>query len=174
MKTLILTGITASLLALSSAANASPFNYVDYTIGTISYDYSGVEDGDYSSLSASFETSIVPIIDLQSWDFDGGDSLWLGAGAYAEIGAYSHLYGIVHYVSTDDDDEVSLTAGVRSTIADRLELSAELQTLLTDSDANNSYTLSLGYYFTENVSVAGEYIISDNYSILGVGARYSW
>ncbi|MCV2403205.1 hypothetical protein OFY17_09975 [Marinomonas sp. C2222] len=166
MKKVILSTLAASLISLSTASYAEgPFNYIDFTLGNISYDNSG--SGTYSALTTSFETEVVPLVNVKTQDFDGSDSLWLGAGAYTEVGTYSHLYGLLHYVNDDGDNDVSLTTGVRSTVSDRIDLGVEMLVILTDSDQANQYTISAGYYFTEKLSVSGKYITSDGYSILG-------
>lgn len=175
MKKIILSGVTATMLSLSTGAQASPFNYVDYAIGTINYDNNVDSDGDYSSLSLSFETPIVPIVQLEITDQNGYDEIALGAGIYSELGTYSHIYGIVHYVNDDsDDDDIRLTAGLRTTVTDHLEFTGEIRSDITDDDSDIDYKFSLGYYFTENFSVAGNYQILDHANILSASARFNF
>ncbi|MBD5771495.1 hypothetical protein [Marinomonas colpomeniae] len=172
MKKLIATGIAAAAMALSINATASPFNYVEYAIGNVEFDGGG--DGDYSALSASFETSVVPIVSLEMLDYNDFDVLKLGIGGYMEIGSSAHLFGLVHYNDYDNiDSDFSLTAGIRSTISDRLEVTASYTTY-TDVDSLDGIALSLGYYFTENFSVAGHYEMLENSDVMAVSARLSF
>lgn len=173
MKKIIATGIAAAA-ALSMNANASPMTFVDYTIGTINYDASS-EDGDYSAFTASIETPVVPLVSLEAIDFNGTDILKLGIGASFEIGSSSHIYGLVHYndYSDDNDSDFSIRVGLRSTITDRLEVRLS-HTQYTDLDSLDNTKFSLGYYFTQNFSVSGNYQTADSYNIMSATARLSF
>lgn len=177
MKKMLVSGAVAALFTLSMGAQAeSPFNYIDYAIGTIDYDHTS-SNGDYSSFSASFETPIAPFILVESTDYNGYDELVVGAGTFGDLGSSSHIYGIIHYVSTDgenNDDEIRLTAGIRSSLADRLEFGAKIRNDITDDNAENVYKLSLNYYLTRNLSFAGNYEIFDSVDILSASARFSF
>jgi hypothetical protein len=170
MKKIIVSSIAAATLALSMGAHASAFNYIDYAMGTVEYDGGG--DADYSNLSAVFETPIVPLISLESIDLGGADILKLGIGTSIELGGYTHLYGFVHYNDYDDngDNDFSLTAGIRSTLTDRLELRASYSTY-TDRDSLDGYKIGLGYYLTKNFSLSGNYEALEFADIVSFSAR---
>lgn len=173
MKKLIVSSIAAAAFAMSAGAQASAFNYIDYAMGTIDYD-SGASDGDYSNLSAVFETPIVPLISLESIDFGGADILKIGIGNYVELGSYTSLYGFVHYNDySHDDSDFSIRAGINSTLTDRLELRASYTTH-TDHDGFDGFKVGLGYYFTENFSISGNYDMLDTANITSFSARISF
>lgn len=173
MKKVIVSSIAVATMALSAGAQAAPFNYIDYAMGTVDYG-SGASDGDYSNLSAVFETPIVPLISLESVDYGGADILKLGIGNYIELGSYTTLFGFVHYNDYDEaDSDFSITAGVNSTLTDRLELRASYSTY-TDHDGFDGFKVGLGYYFTENFSISGNYESLDFADITSFSARISF
>lgn len=173
MKKMLVSGVAAAMFTLSVGAQATPFNYIDYTIGSIDFD-SGADGEDYSAFTAVLETPIVPLISLESIDFNNSDILKLGIGAYTDIGTSSHLYGTVHFNDYDtEDSDFSLTAGIRSTLTDRLELRASF-TDYTDQDGLDGYKLSLGYYFTQNISVSGNYEALEFSDIISATARLNF
>lgn len=174
MKKILVSGVAAAMFTLSMGAQATPFNYIDYTIGNIDYNNEGSDNGDYSAFTAVFETPIVPLVSLESLDLDNSDLLKLGIGAYTEIGSYTHLYGLVHFNDYDDEDsDFSLTAGLRSTLTDHLEFRASYSDY-TDQDSLDGYKLSLGYYFTPNISVSGNYETFEFFDVISATARLNF
>ena len=173
MKKLITASIAAATLTLSMGASASPFTYIDYAIGNVEYD--GGSDGDYSNLSISFETMFLPIFSLELVDFGGTDITKVGAGTAFAVGSASHIFGFVHYndYSGNTDSDFSLRAGFRTTIGDRLEGTIAF-TQYTDHDGLDSTKFSLGYYFTPNLSVAGNYEDLDSSNVISASARLSF
>lgn len=173
MKNIIATGIAATVISLSMNAHASPMTYVDYTMGTIDYD-AGSDDGDYSALTASIETPILPLISIESIDLNDFDILKLGLGASFDAGSATNIYGLVHYNDYEDDDsDISFRVGINSTISDRLEVRLS-HTMYSDQDALDNTKLSLGYYLTPNFSISGNYQLADNYNIMSATARLSF
>ncbi|ETX10398.1 hypothetical protein MUS1_15295 [Marinomonas ushuaiensis DSM 15871] len=173
MKKLITASIAAATLTLSMGASASPFTYIDYAIGNVEHDGGG--DGDYSNLSISFETIVLPILSLELVDFSGTDITKIGAGTALAVGGSSHIFGFVHYndYSGNTDSDFSLRAGFRTTIGDRLEGTIAF-TQYTDHDYYDSTKFSLGYYFTPNLSVAGNYEDLDSSNVISASARLSF
>lgn len=174
MKSIIATGIAAAVISLSMNAHASPMTYVDYTIGTVDYD-AGSDDGDYSALTASIETPILPIISIESIDLNDFDILKLGLGASFDAGSATNIYGLVHYNDYEGnvDSDISFRVGINSTISDRLEVRLS-HTLYSDQDGLDNTKLSLGYYLTQNFSLSGNYQMADNYNIMSATARLSF
>ncbi|UTV98258.1 hypothetical protein KDW99_13395 [Marinomonas rhizomae] len=173
MKNIIATGIAATAISLSMNASASPMTFVDYTIGTIDYD-SGAGDGDYSAFTVSIDTLIIPLISVEAIDFNDSDVLKVGLGAYADIGQASQIYGLVHYNDYDyDDSDFSFRVGFRSSLTDRLEARLS-HTMYSDQDYLDNTKFSLGYYFTQNFSLSGNYQSADNYNIMSATARLSF
>tara|TARA_R110001606_G_scaffold387817_1_gene552767 strand:- start:400 stop:921 length:522 start_codon:yes stop_codon:yes gene_type:complete len=173
MKSIITTGIAAALVSLSMNTHASPMTFVDYTVGTVDYD-SGADNGDYSAFTVSIDTLIIPLISIEAIDINDFDILKLGLGASAGIGRASQIYGLVHYNDYDDEDsDFSFRVGFNSSLADRLELRLS-HTMYSDQDGLDNSKLSLGYYFTKNFSLSGNYQTADNYDILSATARLSF
>lgn len=173
MKNIIATGIAAAAISLSMNASASPMTFIDYTMGTIDYD-SGADNGDYSAFTVSIDTLIIPLISVEAIDLNDSDILKFGLGASAGIGRASQIYGLVHYNDYDDEDsDFSFRVGFNSSLADRLELRLS-HTMYSDEDSLDNTKLSLGYYFTRNFSLSGNYQTADDYDILSATARLSF
>ncbi|WP_137170088.1 hypothetical protein [Marinomonas sp. FW-1] len=173
MKNIIATGVAAAAISLSMNANASPLTFIDYTMGNIDYD-SGADDGDYSAFTVSIDTLVIPLISIESIDFNDADILKFGIGASAGIGRASQIYGLVHYNDYDDEDsDFSFRVGLNSSLTDRVEARLSY-TMYSDQDYFDNTKLSLGYYFTQNFSLAGNYQIADDYNILSATARLSF
>ena len=174
MKTLIATGIAATFLSLSMNTHASSMTYVDYSIGTVDYDSSS-SSGDYSALTASIETPILPLISIESIDLDDFDILKLGVGASFDAGTATNIYGLVHFneYEGNTDSDISFRVGINSTISDRLEVRLS-HTMYSDQDGLDNTKLSLGYYLTPNFSLSGNYQVADNFNIMSATARLSF
>lgn len=185
MKKIITTTIATAITALSfnvqaEGIAASPFTYLEYSVGTIDYDYTEVDDGDYSALSGSLELPmlLVPILSAELIDYDNFDITKLGAGSYLQFGTGTFLYGLIHYndysADDDDDSDFSLRAGVSHRFIDNsLEMKLEYITY-TDKDSLDGVKLSAGYYFHPNFSVFGSYESKEYYDIMAVGAKVSF
>lgn len=173
MKNIIATGVAAAAISLSMNASASPMTFIDYTMGTIDYD-SGANDGDYSAFTVSIDTLIIPLISVESIDFNESDILKVGIGASAGIGRVSQIYGLVHYNDYDDEDsDFSFRVGLNSSLTERVEARLS-HTMYSDIDSLDNTKLSLAYYFTRNFSLSGNYQTADNYNILSATARLSF
>ncbi|TEW47118.1 hypothetical protein [Psychromonas algicola] len=183
MKKMIKTAIATAITALSFNAHAegiaaSPFTYLEYSVGTVDYDYTGADDGDYSALSGSLELPmlLIPILSAELIDFDDLDITKLGAGSYLQFGDATHLYGLVHYNDYDSDffdNDFSLTVGVRHAATENLYINAAI-TEYTDNDFFDGVKLSVGYHLHQNFSVSANYAALDSSDVLSIGARLSF
>ncbi|RBP85711.1 hypothetical protein EBI01_02195 [Marinomonas rhizomae] len=174
MKNIIATGVAATIISLSMNTHASSMTFVDYTLGTVDYD-AGSDDGDYSALTASIETPIIPIISVESIDLNDFDILKAGLGSSIDVGSASNIYGLIHYNDYEGstDSDFSFRVGINSTISDRLEVRLS-HTLYSDQDGLDNTKLSLGYYLTPHFSLSGNYQIADNFNIMSATARLSF
>ena len=159
MKKFIVSGIAAATLALSMGAQAADVSYLDYEGGTL--DYGNGFDGDYSALSLTVETPIVPLFSVQVIDYDGVDILKAGVGGYAEVGT-GYVYGLVHYNDYDViDSDFTLTAGVNAFLTESFEVRLSASEY-TDHDGLSNVKAGLAYYLTESVSLSANYTSYDN------------
>jgi len=183
MKKMIKTAIATAITALSFNAHAegiaaSPFTYLEYSMGNIEYDGAPSEyDGDYSALSGSIELPmlLIPILSAELIDFDDSNITKLGAGSYLQFGGATHLYGLIHYndYEADVDNDFSLTVSLRHAVTESLYVSGSWIEY-TDQDSLDGIKLSVGYYFHPNFSVSANYAALDSLDILSIGARVSF
>jgi hypothetical protein len=160
MKNIILSGLTATACALSAGAQAGPFDYIDYGFGKIDPDSSSSSD-DYSSLSGAFQTSAGPFIALETTEYGELDVLAIGAGVYAPVGGQSNVFGMLQYIKADygnnDETGFRISAGVRTTLTNRVELEGKIKHDDVYSQTDTSFAAALRYYVTPNFSVAANY-----------------
>ena len=165
MKRVLLATFAAATLALSAAAQADTFTYIDYGLGKIDPDNSDPVDDDYSSLSGAFELGNGPFIAAESTEYGALDITAIGAGIYTPVGRASSLYGMLQFVQADwgnnnDETGYRFTAGLRSSLADRLEFEGKFKYDDVFTDTDSSFAVALRYYVTRNFSIAANYDIA--------------
>lgn len=180
MNKLLLTGFTAVAFTLSTAAQAeSIFTFIDYGTGTVDVDSS---DDEYTSLSGAFETSGGPYVAFESTEYGSLDVMAVGAGVYSGVGSQSNIFGQLQYVEVDlgrsDETGFRLTAGIRTTISDRVELEGKFKYDDVFSDTDSSFAVAARYYVTKSFSVAANYdtaeIAGYNYDAMFASLRLSF
>ncbi|GGN30779.1 MULTISPECIES: hypothetical protein [Marinomonas] len=166
MKKLLLSSLAATAFTLSMTAHANTFTYLDYGFGSIDPDYTVAND-DFSSLSGAFEFGKGAFIAAESTEYGSIDLMAIGAGVYAPVGRASSLFGILQFVdvdwnnNNDDDTGYRLTAGLRSSLADRLEIEGKLKYDDVFSETDSSFALGLRFYITRNFSIAANYDVAE-------------
>ncbi|MCW4629805.1 MULTISPECIES: hypothetical protein [Marinomonas] len=166
MKKILLSSLAATAFTLSMTAQADTFTYIDYGFGSIDPDYTVAND-DFSSLSGAFEFGKGAFIAAESTEYGSIDLMAIGAGVYTPIGGASSLFGILQFVDIDwnnnSDDETGyrFTAGLRSSIADRLEVEGKLKYDDVFSETDSSFALGLRFYVTRNFSIAANYDVAE-------------
>ena len=165
MKKILLAGLAVTTLALSTGAQAATFTYIDYGFGKIDPDNSNPSDDGYSSLSGAFELSNGPFIAAESTEYGSLDVTAIGAGIYAPVGRASSLFGMLQLVKADwgnnnDETGYRFTAGLRSSLADRLEFEGKIKYDDVYRETDSSFALGLRYYMTKNFSIGANYDVA--------------
>jgi len=180
MTTIVKTLIANSIIAFSISAQAnsvSPFTYLDYAVGTIDYDKSIHNDGDYSALSGSLElpSLILPLLSLELIDYDNVDVTKVGTGSYLQFDQHSFLYGLVHYndYGGDLDSDLSLRVGFRHFFNQNIAGNIT-HTAYFDNDFLDETKLSVDYYLHPNFSLSANYALLENYNVASIGARINF
>ena len=177
MKRFIVSSIAAAAVTLSMGAHAFSFTYIDYAVGNLTFDGSSNEF-DYDSLSASLDLPLLPMVLVETTNFENLSEDSIGLGASIEI-ANSNIYGIIHYVdTTNDESEIRLTGGVRIAATNHLEVALKVRNDVThdddDSGIESTTEVSLAYHFNDYVSLAGNYEFFDNGDITSISGRFSF
>lgn len=183
MKKLNALGLSVVLGVMSAGAYADNFTYVDYGYGVIDPDNIS-SDGTYSSLSGAVELGSPYFIAVELTNYkDTGiydtNITAVGLGAYVPMGTFSTIYGIAQIVDSDetsDNYDMRLTAGIRSTISDRVELEGKIKFDDVEDNTDTSYVGTVRYYFTSQLSLAGNYESSDDYQrdMMYASVRYAF
>ncbi|NVK72424.1 hypothetical protein C0J08_07550 [Marinomonas sp. CT5] len=164
MKKILLAGLAATTIALSTGAQAATFTYLDYGFGKIDPDNSNPSNDDYSSLSGAFELGNGPFIAAESTEYGDLDVTAIGAGIYAPVGRASNLFGTLQLVKADygnnDETGYRFTAGLRSSLADRLEFEGKFKYDDVFRETDSSFALALRYYMTKNFSIGANYDVA--------------
>lgn len=180
MKKVLLTGLTATACFLSTNVLAeSLFTFIEYSKGTVDVDSS---DDEYTSLSGAFETSGGPYVAFESTEYGSLDVMAVGAGVYSSVGSQSNLFGQLQYVEVDlgstEETGFRLTAGLRTTISDRVELEGKVKYDDVFSETDSSFAVAARYYVTKNFSIAANYdtaeIADYNFDAMFVSLRLSF
>ncbi|KZN13645.1 hypothetical protein [Marinomonas sp. TW1] len=180
MKKILLSSLATAAVTLSTGTYAeSLFTYLDYGFGKV--DVSSSDDG-YTSLSGAFETSAGPYVAFESTEYGSLDVMAVGAGMYSGVGSQSNIFGQLQYVQVDigrnDETGFRITAGVRTTISDRVELEGKFKYDDVFSDTDSSFAVAARYYVTKNFSVAANYdtaeIAGYNYDAMFASLRLSF
>ncbi|MFT4575018.1 hypothetical protein [Marinomonas primoryensis] len=165
MKNILLASLAATACAFSFSVQASTFTYIDYGFGTIDPDNSTSSD-DFSSLSGAFELSNGVFIAAESTEYGNLDVTAIGAGVYTPVGRASSLFGALQFVQADwgnnnDETGYRFTAGLRSSLADRLEVEGKIKYDDIYTETDSSVALALRYYVTKNFSIGANYDIAE-------------
>lgn len=165
MKKVLLASLAAATCIFTMSAQADTFTYLDYGLGKIDPDNSDPVDDDYSSLSGAFELGNGPFIAAESTSYGALDITAMGAGIYTPVGRASNLYGMLQFVQADwgnnnDETGYRLTAGLRSSLADRLEFEGKFKYDDVFTDTDSSFAFALRFYMTKNLSIAANYDIA--------------
>jgi len=166
MKKILLSSLAATAFTLSMTAQADTFTYIDYGVGNIDPDKSNPIDDDYSSLSVAFEVKNGTFVAAESTEYGSLDVIAIGAGIYTPIGRTSSLFGMLQFVEADwgnnnDETGYRFTAGLRSPIANRLEVEGKIKYDDVFTQTDSSFAFALRYYVAENFSVAANYDIAE-------------
>lgn len=181
----------ATLVSLSSftaeAAGTNIFSYVDLGYGVTSPENGS--NGDYTSLSGSFQFNASNFVTLESTRFKNAghydiDVRGVGVGAFAPIGQYTNIFGSAKLIQTDynnssgDDSGYRLTAGLRSTITPRLELEGKMKYEDVYKKTSTKFAAALRFYVNPNFSLAANYDQTDingtNFSSVFGAARITF
>jgi hypothetical protein len=166
MKKVLLASLAATACALSMGVQASTFTYIDYGLGTIDPDNSTSSD-DFSSLSGAFELPNGVFIAAEATEYGNLDVTAVGAGVYTPVGRASSLFGVLQFIQADwgnnNDDETGyrFTAGLRSSLADRLEFEGKVKYDDVYTETDSSFAVALRYYVTKNFSIGANYDIAE-------------
>jgi len=165
MKTILLSSLAAAACVLSISAQAATFTYIDYGFGKIDPDYSTSSD-DFSSLSGAFELPNRVFVAAESTEYGNLDVTAIGAGVYTPVGRASNLFGTLQFVQADwgnnnDETGYRFAAGLRSSLADRLEIEGKIKYDDVYTDTDSSFAVALRYYVTRNFSIGANYDIAE-------------
>ncbi|GAA0234062.1 hypothetical protein [Marinomonas primoryensis] len=165
MKNILLASLAATACAFSFSAQAATFTYIDYGFGTIDPDNSTSSD-DFSFLSGAFELSNGAFIAAESTEYGNLDVTAIGAGVYTPVGRASSLFGTLQFVQADwgnnnDETGYRFTAGLRSSLADRLEIEGKVKYDDVYTETDSSFAVALRYYVTKNFSIGANYDIAE-------------
>lgn len=179
----------ATVLFSAMNASAADFSYGHFDIGFASVDvddegesYSGeaisldfaAELGSVFYVTAGFATADV--------EETSQDTKSLGVGVHAPLGERVDVYAEVAYVSVDvefdgwsfDDTGSSQTLGLRSKVADRIELGGGITRLSVFDTSDTGYFVNAFFAAKENVHFGGEISRGDDSTGYGVILRVSF
>ncbi|BFM51385.1 hypothetical protein [Marinomonas sp. THO17] len=180
MNKLLLVGCATAAFTLSNVTQAeSIFTFLDYGKGTVDVDSS---DDEYTSLSGAFDLSGSSYIAFESTEYGSIDVMAVGAGLYSNVGRQSNIFVQLQYIEVDfgrsDDTGYRLSAGLRTTISDRVELEGKLKYDDVFSETDSSFAVAARYYVTKNFSVAANFdsaeIANRNYDAMFASLRLNF
>ena len=180
----------AVLAAFGPGLAFADMNYTNFQISLldVELDSAANVDGDGFELAGSYELNdkihLFGAWQDQSLDFGiDGRTLELGAG-------YSHSYsdkldfvGTLSYVDaevklgnqTADDDGLAIGGGIRSRIADSVELDAGLKYVdFDESGSDTGFSVGARYYFNDSMALGGSADFNDNADTLRIGFRWEF
>lgn len=166
MKKSLIATVIASGLVLSAQASEPSFDYVQF--GMNQYD-----DADSLELEGSFKlnqnfflTGNLETISIDNSSIDV-DVLRVGAGYLFDLSPDAAAYTKVEYIDLDanipfegDDSGYGLALGMKSMVAPKTELFAEIKHVNVDSSSTN-LALGLKQYFSDSVGAYVKYERSD-------------
>ena len=145
-------------------------------------------DGDGFALEGSYELNdrfhLFGEWQDQSLDFGiDGRSLELGGGYTHSFSDKLDFVGTLSYVDaevkdgslTADDDGLGIGGGIRSRIAESVELDASLQLVdFDESGSDTGYSVGGRYYFNDSMAIGASVDFTDNTDTLRVGFRWEF
>jgi hypothetical protein len=164
-------------------------NYTNFEVSMIDVENDSVNvDGDGFALEGSYELNdrfhLFGEWQDQSLDFGiDGRSLELGGGYTHSFSDKLDFVGTLSYVdaevkvmnATFDDDGLAVGGGIRSRVAESIELDASL--MLVDFDESGSdtgYSFGGRYYLNDTMAVGASADFNDNADTLRVGFRWEF
>jgi hypothetical protein len=180
----------AVLAAFGPGLAFADMNYTKFEISMldVELDSPGNVDGDGFALGGSYELNekifLLGEWQDQSLDFGiDGRSLEVGAGYTHGFSDKLDFVGTLSYVDaelksvnfTADDDGLALGGGIRTRIAQSVELDAGLKYVDFD-EAGNDTGFSVGgrYYFNDSMALGGTADFNDNADTLRVSFRWEF
>jgi hypothetical protein len=175
------------LAAMIPGVSVAEFNYNHAQIALIDVEIDGGPDvdGDGFEISGAYELNDLLFVlgkwQDQSLDFGiDGRVLEFGAGIRHEINPDLDLVGTLSYIDMEldlgpasaDDDGLALSGGIRSRVADSVEIDALLRYVdFDDSGGDTGIVVTGRFYFTDTMAVSVGADMNDNADTLSVGFR---
>ena len=164
-------------------------NYTNFEVSMIDVENDSFNvDGDGFALEGSYELNerfhLFGEWQDQSLDFGlDGRSLELGGGYTHSFSDKLDFVGTLSYVDaevklgslTADDDGLGIGGGIRSRIAESVELDASLQLVdFDESGSDTGYSVGGRYYFNDDMAIGASVDFTDNSDTLRVGFRWEF
>ena len=161
-------------------------NYTNFEVSMIDVELDSANvDGDGFALEGSHELNdrfhLFGEWQDQSLDFGiDGRSLELGGGYTHSFSDKLDFVGTVSYIDaelkqgslTADDDGLGIGGGIRSRVAESVELDASLQLVdFDESGSDTGYSFGGHYYFNDSMAIGASADFTDNADTLRVGFR---